>query len=429
MDKRGMGMAREDEDMPSGLAEPLDRRRRGDSGEAAPAMFGGSIVQKLPEPVQEFLTTPAPSSLVAMTAVTAGGAVGSHLLGTYAAVRPANRAILGAALVLGGHYLGKSWEAKSLGYGALAEGVAQLILEKVRARSAAPAANQAAPQGAIVGGLRNEPLPGSGPIVDEGTLLRQVEEGTVTLPSAASGDVAAAVPSSDEAARDPLAMSAFLRDLSKQRRTKIPANALVQTAGGRLLPIGEYLREFAGTVEGARQQGLMRRSRRVRQDLPMQSEYEFIRGLINRCLVRMADMAEGRLPAEGARLRGVDAFLRGIPENDIAMFDGTTRPATAYATEYPERIEWANARCLAASPAPRAAEPGAAPPAQGGPAAENGTLIQITEERVAPLPSITEVRPASVMSATAAAVSQNKLAAVGNLRNESLTVRQPPFRR
>lgn len=411
--------------------EPLDMTPWIGSGEAAPAMFGQSIVSKLPESVQEILTTPTPSSMGAMAVVTAGGAVASHLLGAYGHVRPGNRALLGVAMIAGGHYLAKSWEAKSVGWGALAEGVAGMIADKIKERSAARNATQA-PQGAIAGGVLDTAPVGGGPAIEEGLLLRQIEEGTVELPGRAPSG-AVEVPTSDEAALDPRAMGLFLRELSRQRHTRLTAATVVRLIDGRTMPIGQYLQEFSGKVEGARQQGLMRRSRRARADIPMQSEFQFLRALINRCIVRLDMMAEGRLPAEAPRGPGynpVTEFLSGAPEGDIALFDGTTRPATAYASEFPERIEWAMARCRQHVPA--ASDPErepAAPPAEVAPETQPPTLIQMTGERAMPGSSTpADLRAATTISANAANV-QSAATLASNLVQANLTVRPPPFRR
>jgi hypothetical protein len=464
--------------------EPLDMKPHIGSGEVSPAMFGQSIVDKLPEPVQEFLTTPAPSSLAGMAVVTVGGAAASHLVGVYGDVSPQNRAILGAALVVGGHFIAKSWAAKSIGYGALAEGLAQIVADKIKARSVAAHApgqqgaivggpgqqgaivggpgqqgaivggpgQQGAivggpgQQGAIVGGLRNEDPLGSGPVIEESLLLRQVEEGTVELPQdAPSGEVE--VPSSEEAARDPRAMGLLFRDLTRRRHTKLDRSVVVQLIDGRRMSIGQYLQEFGSKVEGARQMGLMRRSRRARHDLPMQSEYQFIRSLINRCLARsVVDSSEE--PEQGVRAPWArDSFLDGAPELDIALFDGTVRPASAYASEFPERIEWAKAYCLANSGGSPGGAPGASsqqrepgqhggivdglrnsvPIGDGSSQGRTPPLIKIAGERVAPQ-SPTEIRPVTTISANAATV-QAAATMASNVRTESLTVRPPPFRR
>jgi hypothetical protein len=414
--------------------EPLDMTPWIGSGEAAPAMFGQSIVSKLPEPVKEILTTPAPSSMGAMAAVTVGGAVASHLLGAYGHVRPGNRALLGVAMIAGGHYLAKSWEAKSVGWGALAEGVAGLIADKIKERSAARAATQA-PQGAVAGGASSTAPVGGGPVIEEGLLLRQIEEGTVELPGRAPSG-AVEVPTSDEAALDPRAMGLFLRELSRRRHTKLTEATVVRLIDGRTMSIGQYLQEFSGKVEGARQQGLMRRSRRARADLPMQSEFQFLRTLINRCMARLDAMAEGRLPSESPRAASssMNEFLAGAPEGDVTLFDGTVRPATAYASEFPERIEWAMERCRQhlspSEPVRPAATPPATPPATPAPESLPPTLIQMTGERAVPGSSTPqEIRPVTTISANASTVTPNTTTLASNLIQANLTVRPPPFRR
>ena len=399
------------------------------SGETSPAVFGQSVIDKLPEPVQEFLTTPAPSSPMAMGAVTLAGAAGAHLAGRYGGVEPKYRAAAGLAVVLGGHYLLKSWEAKSIGYGALFDGLAQMAVDKVRAMRAASAGGAQANSTSTGGAQGTIPVGGVRNAIPEAELLTMVEEGTVELPGASPSGAISSRPSG-EIIRDANLMSSHLMGLTRARRRVLRADEIVLLADGRAMPLGQYLESFRDQVELRRRAGLQRRSRRAKPSLPLQTEFDFLRGLINRCKLRMFEVQ----PEEGPSLPGtvrehpaIAGFLGGMSELDIAMFDGTTRPAAAYAAEFPERVEWAKAQCREEAMAPQIVPDLPPAPSESTPrGSQPGSSTLQLGERVQPL---TPAQPVTTISATSTSFRPIKDTAILVQQQPNVTVRRPPFQR
>ncbi len=331
----------------------------------------GAMPSWVPEPVKQFLTEPAPSSTAAMVGVTAAGAGASHLLGRFGGVQPEARAILGAGVVIAGHYVLESWQAKSVGYGALFEGLVEVVRRKVDPASAAQPVQPARP----VDG------PGSSNVLEEMEFLEIVERDTRALPTttAPTGQVVPAVDA--QKARE---WDAFFTNASVAygpMREPLDGRVPVRLSSGEIITVVEYLRRFPERIAERKRRGSAARSRRANPAMRDEADY-----LQERLTVCRAMMRGERLPESGVRL----AF-------DIRLPDGTFRTEEDYRREMAWKLRLIDVVCdreprgSGPSTLPQltnggastgGSEPGSAPPAgAGGSSGEGGSTSGVNSLR------------------------------------------------
>ena len=183
VDNSGRGVPRlrqNGQDVMTGWNEDAWRSQLRHRGSGLSVVPSGSVS----ESVKEFFTTPAPPSELHRFGVTAAAGVASNLVVTKAMpgrVSPMAEMIAGVATIVAGHFVAKRWEAKSVGYGMLADGAYRHFVQP-RLAAATSAQQGGAGQQAIVGGLMNQDPQR---IVSEAEYLMSVEDGAAA--AAASG--------------------------------------------------------------------------------------------------------------------------------------------------------------------------------------------------------------------------------------------------
>lgn len=276
----------------------------------------GALPTWVPEPVKEFLTEPAPSSTGAMVGVTVAGAGISHLLGKYGNVEPGVRALLGAGLLLGSHYGLERWEGKSLGYGALFEGLAGMVQKHLESRGSA----QPGQPGAVPAG------PGASNVLEESEFLEIVERDTRALPAPVTASAGLRRPSGTvwtpedaEKFERSRAFNAFFDRaiaLFGPQREPIDGNQPVRLGTGEVITVTEYMRRFPMQIEERRARGSQARSRRARPADPYQEEWDYLQWEMDLCRQATRGLVAAQEPARRAW--------------DIRLVDGTFRSYADY---------------------------------------------------------------------------------------------------
>lgn len=282
-----------------------------------------NILESLPAPVREFLTEPAPPSTAAMVGVTAVGAVGAHFVPrAVPQASPLVRAALGAAAVVGGHYLAREWWIKSLGYGVLAEGLAEAAYLAMRRRR-----GEAIPQEASLTNLPAAAQPAAlpTPIVQganlatpreysEAQFLQGIEDGSIDP--------------------DRIVPSGTVIDGS------VPPGSVVVLPDGTRLPPSVYVARFPDKVRAARARRLAAGVRQRSSGEP-QPEAEYLRWIAEYCILGRGEAEARRLGINPDAVR--DSAMR--TSRPVRLEDGSLIDVATYNRQYADRVMRAMANC------------------------------------------------------------------------------------